>query len=202
MTHHALETLVTSYGYLAVLVGTFLEGETILVVGGLMAHQGYLKLPFVMAAAFAGSLLGDLLAFVIGKWRGRRIILSRSAWRRRSRRIERHLQHHRVLIILFFRFAWGLRNLTPFVLGASRIPFRVFVPLNVAGALIWAVSVAYGGYFFGYALKALLGRMKKYELWIVGGLFAAALLIWLGRIVYNRWRARREADAPPPEEGD
>ena len=48
--------LIQSYGYWAILAGTFLEGETILVLAGFAAHLGYLQLPWVILAAFAGSL--------------------------------------------------------------------------------------------------------------------------------------------------
>jgi len=58
-----LESIVDTYGYVAVLLGTFLEGETILVLGGFAAHRGYLALPWVIVAAFFGSLCGDQLFF-------------------------------------------------------------------------------------------------------------------------------------------
>ena len=54
-----LQDVIDKYGYAAVLIGTFLEGETILVIGGLAARLGYLKLQWVIVAAFAGSLAGD-----------------------------------------------------------------------------------------------------------------------------------------------
>lgn len=44
----SLEYLIDTYGYPAILIGTFLEGETILVLGGIVAKLGYLKLPWVM----------------------------------------------------------------------------------------------------------------------------------------------------------
>jgi membrane protein DedA with SNARE-associated domain len=50
-----------------ILVGAFLEGETLLVIAGFLAHRGYLGLPFVIAAAFAGTLAGDQLYFHIGR---------------------------------------------------------------------------------------------------------------------------------------
>ena len=49
-----LEELVRNYGYIIIAVGTFLEGETILIVAGFLAHSGYLQLPFVIIAGFAG----------------------------------------------------------------------------------------------------------------------------------------------------
>ena len=46
------------------MAATFLEGETILVLAGLAAHQGYLVLTWVILAAFLGSLCGDQLFFI------------------------------------------------------------------------------------------------------------------------------------------
>ena len=59
-----LQSIIENYGYAAILIGTFLEGETILVLAGLAAHQGYLMLTGVIVAAFLGSLCGDQLFFI------------------------------------------------------------------------------------------------------------------------------------------
>ena len=61
-----LQNIIENYGYAAILIGTFLEGETILVLAGLAAHQGSLVLTWVIIAAFAGSLCGDQLFFIWG----------------------------------------------------------------------------------------------------------------------------------------
>ena len=58
----SLEHLIDAYGYLAILAGTFLEGETILILGGVAAKLGYLDLPWVIVCGFTGSLIGDQLA--------------------------------------------------------------------------------------------------------------------------------------------
>jgi membrane protein DedA with SNARE-associated domain len=54
-----LESLIETYGYWAVLLGTVLEGETVVVIAGFLAHQGYLQLKFVIFFSFLGSLIGD-----------------------------------------------------------------------------------------------------------------------------------------------
>ncbi|MDD2409055.1 MAG: hypothetical protein PHF02_09530, partial [Tepidiphilus sp.] len=59
--------LVSQYGYLAVFVGCFLEGETILLLASYAARRGYLDPWLVWAvAAFAGTL-GDLFFFWLGR---------------------------------------------------------------------------------------------------------------------------------------
>ena len=75
----SLESLIDTYGYLAILVGTFFEGETVLVLGGFAAHRGYLDLPGVILAAFVGTLLGDQLFFVLGRWHSEKILAKRTA---------------------------------------------------------------------------------------------------------------------------
>lgn len=58
-----LATFLLSYGYIAVLLGTFLEGETILIMAGFAAQSGYLNLYWVIGVATIGSFLGDQLYF-------------------------------------------------------------------------------------------------------------------------------------------
>ena len=50
-----LESFVVTYGYLALLTGALLEGETIVIIAGIMAHSGYLQLPWVIGVAFCGN---------------------------------------------------------------------------------------------------------------------------------------------------
>ena len=49
-----LQSLIENYGYLAILIGTFLEGETIVILAGFAAQLGYLELPWVIVTAIAG----------------------------------------------------------------------------------------------------------------------------------------------------
>jgi len=51
--------------------------------------------------------------------------------------------------------------------------------LNAAGALVWATAIASGGYSFGHALEVLIGKLKSYEMYIMGGIAMVGLLIWI-----------------------
>jgi membrane protein DedA with SNARE-associated domain len=86
------------------LVGTFLAGETILVLAGIAAKLGYLELPWVIACGFAGSLIGDQFAFFLGRWRGRALLQGHPAWQRRAAHVSDILERHRIPVILGFRF--------------------------------------------------------------------------------------------------
>lgn len=182
----SLEELIAGYGYAAIAVGTFLEGETILVLGGLAAHRGYLKFPWVVASAVLGTLTGDQIFFHIGRTRGRSLMDRRPGWKAKSERVFSLMNRHQVLLILGFRFLYGLRTVTPFVLGASGIPRLRFTILNAAGALVWAVAVGVMGYFLGHALEVIIGDVKRYEMWLFAGVAAVGGIAWSCRLLLKR----------------
>ena len=149
----SLQELVSNYGYLAISVGTFLEGETILILGGLAAHRGFLQLPWVVVCAFLGAFSGNQLYFHIGRHKGEKLLAKRPAWQAKSAKVFAMAEKHQVWLILGFSFIYGVRTVTPFLLGVAGVsPIRFFL-LSIIGTLAWATVVANVGYFFGYALN-------------------------------------------------
>lgn len=174
-----LDQLIDTYGYWAILIGTFFEGETILVLGGFAAYEGYLSLPWVILAALLGSLSGDQLFFYLGRNYGSKILIKRPAWQSRVDKARRLLERFQTLLILTIRFLYGLRTIAPFVMGMSLVSRRRFLVLNTVGALLWAVFVGTGGYLFGGALEILLGDLKHHEIKILGAIATVGFFLWL-----------------------
>lgn len=174
----SLEALLATYGYPAIVVGTFLEGETILILAGFATHQGYLKLPWVIFCGFLGTLAGDQSFFYLGRARGLTFLEKRPYWLSRSRRVFDLMKRHPSLLVLGFRFLYGLRTVTPFLLGAGGLSPTRFLILNFLGALLWAVSVGCGGYLFGHVAEMLIGRLERYELYLFLGLALIGALLW------------------------
>ncbi len=183
-----LESLLTTYGYPFLVIGTFLEGEAILVMAGVIAHIGYLSLGWVIVCGFVGSVLGDQLFFILGRRRGRAILARRPGWQARTEIVLQKLERHQTPLLLGFRFMYGLRTITPFAIGLTNISYARFAVFNVIGAAIWASAVTMAGYYFGQAIEAVLGSVKKYEAEVLAGMLAAALLFWLVHFFIARRR--------------
>ncbi|MBY8036489.1 DedA family protein [Vibrio fluvialis] len=184
----SLEQLIADYGYLAIAVGTFFEGETILVLGGFAAHRSYLELPWVIACAFAGTLFGDQLYYYIGRIKGKQALAKRPHWEEKSRRVFELLDKHQILLILGFRFLYGLRTVTPFLIGASKVPPLSFLIFNVIGAAFWAITVGVLGYLFGNTLEIIIGDIKHYEMQAFALIAFGGVVAWLLR--HRRKRSR------------
>jgi membrane protein DedA with SNARE-associated domain len=175
-----LEYLIRSYGYWALLIGTFFEGETILIIGGLLAKLGLLKLSTVMAVAFIGSFSGDQMYFYIGYFKGQEVLSKHPKWGRRVDRIHKVIERYRNLIMLGFRFVYGMRIMTPFVIGLDKqVNVIRFSILNAIGAVIWSITIAAGGYFFGYALEGFVKDVKKYEIHVILVISVIGIILWI-----------------------
>lgn len=185
----SLEDLVREFGYLAVFVGTFLEGETIQILGGLAAHAGYLTLHWVIVVGCIGTLIGDQLYFFIGRRYGQRFLDNRPRWQLRVAKVHRYIERYDALAILSFRFFYGIRNVASFAMGTSKIPFVRFAMLNALGAIIWAAVLACLGYFFGQAVEVAMGDIKRFEIYVLVGVGVIGVIVYL---VHNH-RSRREA---------
>jgi len=173
-----LESLVETYGYAAVWLGAIIEGETFLLLGGYAAHGGYLELPWVILAAFTGSLMGDQLFYFLGRIKGQSMLDKRPHWQARSKKIFILLHRHQNWLILSFRFMYGLRAVTPFLIGASGVSIPRFVILNIIGAAIWAVAISSAGYLFGQTVETVLADIKGYQLIAFATLAMAGVVFW------------------------
>ena len=97
---------VQSYGYAAVAAGTFLEGESVLLVAGAAAARGHLALPVVIAIAAFASFLGDQMYFWVGRRYGTALLARYPSLQPRAARVNGLLERHHLLVILSIWMGW------------------------------------------------------------------------------------------------
>ncbi len=177
-----LRSFVERYGYYALFAGTFLEGESVLLIGGLFANLGYLDLRAVMLTAFIGSFSGDQIYFCIGRLKGRELLARHHKWEKRVDKVHRLMARYHDLIMVAFRFVYGIRILTPVVLGMNKgVKTLRFFALNAIGAMIWSVVISSAGYFFGYAIEKLIRAVKHYEITVLFMIAGIGIALWAAR---------------------
>jgi len=193
----SIETLIAQYGLAAIFVGAGLEGETSVVTGGLLAHEGLLSLGGTALAAVVGSFAADQLFFFAGRRyrdtaRVRRI-RAKPAFAKALDTLDRHP----TVFILSFRFLYGLRTISPIAIGTSHVPARTFVVLNAISAAVWGVLFTGIGYLFGHSLiEAIDAVMPRHKLLAIVAIIALVALV-MTTIRY--WRRRRSNAARQPE---
>jgi membrane protein DedA with SNARE-associated domain len=174
----SLESLILKYGYGLLFVGAFLEGETVVLIAGFLAHQGYLQLPWLMIWAFLGTMAGDQAFYFLGRHRGMPFLEKWGWFAARRQQILVLLERYQVWLVFGYRFLYGIRNITPMVIGASGFPPERFFRLNLGAAALWVFVFGMLGYSFGTVLESLLGEIRHYEKLIILFLLAVAPLFW------------------------
>jgi len=184
-----VESFIAQYGYTAIFIGAVLEGETVLLIAAVLVQQGMLDFNGVLLVSAAGAFAGDQFFFQLGRRKGARLLGHRAAWQRKLDRAGRWLNHRQSMVILLYRFIYGMRAVIPFMLGSGPCRVRTFTLLSAVSAMVWATVIGIGGYFFGELFQRLIleGRSIQKD-----ALLCVALLASL--VIGIRWQAyRREA---------
>lgn len=181
-----METFITQHGYLLLVAGSLLEGETVVVLAAFAAHRGYLDPFAVFAIAAVCGWTSDQVLFHVGRRYGMAVIGRFAFVARRVERVHGLVERHPWTAAIGVRFAYGLRVAGPLLIGSSATTAPRFAAMNAVGALLWAALGVCIGWFFGAAAQALLGRVAHMEGWLFAALAATGLVVW----GISRWRAR------------
>jgi membrane protein DedA with SNARE-associated domain/membrane-associated phospholipid phosphatase len=133
-------------------VGLVAPGETVVIVGGVIAGQGEISLIVLIGIVWTAAILGDTTSFFIGRRLGRDFILRHGPRVKideaRLEQVESYFERHGGKTILIGRFIGLVRALAPFVVGSSGLAYRRFIPYSVVGCGIWATTFCVLGYVF------------------------------------------------------
>jgi membrane-associated protein len=134
----------------------FLPGDSLLFVAGAVsalpqAQAKGLNVYWLMLVITVAAILGNTLNYAIGAWLGKKVYDGTIGWIDQGalRRTHDFYERHGGKTVMIARFVPVVRSFAPLVAGASGMDFRRFQLFNVLGAIIWVVSLVYGGYLFG-----------------------------------------------------
>lgn len=178
---------VQNWGYVAVLLGSMVEGESIILTACVLAHMGYLNIYYIMIISFLGTLIADQSLFLIGMRYGPSLFKKYPNLKTKSKRIFELLEKYDIWFILSFRFIYGIRTLSPLVIGASeKISLKRFAPLNLLAAIIWVLLSCFLGYVvLGETVEEVIENfdiIKKYFIYVLIGI---ATLITMAILFYK-----------------
>ena len=192
LTSSNLMHLLSTYGYLAVLVFVGIEsigipfpGETMLLIAAIYAGTTHhLSILFIILAATTGAILGDNIGFVVGREGGYRLLRRYGRYiRLNERRVKLGFylfRKHGGKVVFFGRFVAILRTLAAFLAGTNRMSWPRFLLFNALGGIVWATFYGLGGYFLGDNIHRLTGPVSIITI-VLATLIIIAFLLFLRR---------------------
>lgn len=182
--------IIKDWGYFAVFLGSLVEGESVILVACFMAQLGYLSLPKIMVTAFCGTLFADQALYYVGRHYGQALIQKFHRLHAPANRAFKLLHRWDLWFILSFRFIWGIRTISPVVIGSSGIPPERYTPLNLAAAIIWTLISCIGGYMLAGVLEEIgLQVIKRYF-----GYFTMGIIIFIIGFVFVKRQLNRRLE--------
>jgi membrane protein DedA with SNARE-associated domain len=193
-----LQNALNILGYPAVTLFVMIEssgipfpGETMLLLASFYsAIDNHLQIPFVIACAALGAIVGDNLGYYIGRTGGKAIIERYGRYvfikPEHLERGEKFFARYGDKTVFFGRFVAVLRAWAAFLAGVNRMHWRTFFIYNAAGGIVWATIYGLLGYYAGRFFHdnfTEVEHLARTISWTGAGIIAAGVIIAI--IVYR-----------------
>ncbi|WP_264889722.1 DedA family protein [Rhodoluna sp. KAS3] len=172
-------------------IGLIMPGDTVVLV----ASTGVLDLGdffFLLGAVLLGSLIGESVGFLIGRFFGERIRASRLGQKigeKNWQMADVFVETRGGLAVAISRFLPVLHSLVPVVSGMTRMKYRVFIRWTVAACAVWAS--AYVG--VGYLARASYEEVSK-NLKFGGLVFVVIIIAFVVLVHFGKKRLEKSAE--------
>lgn len=177
-----LPELIRTIGYIGLfsivfvetglLIGFFLPGDSLLFTAGILAGQGYMNIYLVMAVMTTAAILGDNVAYAIGKKLGPKIFTKEESLffnKKYIAKTQSYFDKYGAITIVIARFVPVMRAFAPTLAGVGKMGYPKFLFYNISGAFFWIMSVTLLGYYFGL-------KVTEAEKYIVPGIILILFL--------------------------
>lgn len=166
--------LMKEYGYIILFSWSILEGETGLVMAGLLSSTGDMNLYLAILVAGLGGFIGDQIYFYIGRYNKKYVYTKFRNQRRKFALAHLLLKKYGWPIIFAQRYMYGMRTIIPISIGLTRYSGKSFALINFISAISWASLTILPVWYFGEEILEILKVLKGYwyfALPVVGLLF-------------------------------
>jgi membrane protein DedA with SNARE-associated domain len=174
-----MEAYIAKYGYIGIFVGTFIEGETTVLLGGIFSKLGFMSINKVMLWAFLGTFIGDCTFFSLGRIFGKNLIERYEFLSNKAILANRIIKKYGNFIIFMIRFLVGIRAIVLLLLGCTNIRLGKFVLFNAMNSVLWSILVTLIGYMFGKVVYVFVTDITQYQNYIIPVILGAVVMLIL-----------------------
>ncbi|MGI6852410.1 VTT domain-containing protein [Mesorhizobium sp. 1B3] len=168
-------------------VGVLIPGSAVIVALSALTPSGVLVLWPLLAAATTGAIIGDGVAFWLGRRYQRQIlgVWPISSYPDLVKRSEAFFARHGDWSVFLARFTPGVRALIPLLAGVLGMRAARFYVVNIASALVWAPAHVIPGMLVGATIGILGAAAKPLAILVVVVVVTGWLALW---VVRHAWR--------------
>lgn len=193
---------VAQYGYMGLffllvlgIVGLPLPDETLLTFVGYKVYTGEMHGPLSLAVAFAGSVCGITLSYILGRTLGHWLIVHYGSWvhitPQRLQRVHAWFERYGKWTLTFGYYLPGIRHVTAYTAGMTEMRYRTFAAYAYGGAFVWATTFISLGYVLGRGYGVVQEWLPA-GTGIGLGLLVLAVVLYIVLLRLRRQRRKQE----------
>ncbi len=152
--------------------------ETLMVIAGILMSKGTLNVLPTCVAAFLGSVCGISMSYLLGRTLGYYLLHRYGRWvgftEARTQQAHNWFEHYGKWALVIGYFIPGVRHITGFTAGTTKLDIHQFALFAYGGAAIWVTTFLSIGYFFGDYCLAL---WEKLDLSVDMVIIAVSMLV-------------------------
>jgi membrane protein DedA with SNARE-associated domain len=171
----------------SIMLGFVFPGETAAILGGVVASKGGVSVAGITVTVVACAIVGDSVGYWVGdKWGP--WLLQLRPLRKRQRGLEAalvQLRRRGALAVFLGRFTAFLRAVIPGLAGLSKMRYRIFLPANAVGGMVWGTLYVLLGYFVGQRVEKATGYASD----VLLGLIVVVIVVM---VIRHRRKAKEE----------
>lgn len=179
--------IIAHFSYGVLFVWSIFEGEIGLTIAGFLAKHSHLYLPYVIAIAITGAVIGDTVLYLTGKLSRRKAEQWLKRYEKRLKQIESWFKRYGGWVIVFERFIYGTHIPALLLIGMSGFGFWRFLLLDLVGVVAWALTFTWLGYVFGQTVIDILAVVQRH----------LSIVMIVGLFFFFIYQLYRSANEPP-----
>lgn len=188
--------IVKEYGYVSMFIfnwlllfGMPIPNEVAAAFSGVLTEVSYFQPVYAFISAYLGLITSNTFAYFIGRFFGHKLLdrLSRTKLKKPIEGFSGFLEKRGEIAISFSFFLPGIRWAMPYVVGANKYPFLLYMLFAYTAGFAWMLVYFNLGRTFPYAYNSILDHLQGFLIL----LSLAVLVLLLGGYFYKQWKAQK-----------
>lgn len=183
------------YGYIILFIWSMLEGESGLIMAGLLSHTGDMNIFMAIFVAGLGGFAGDQIYFYIGRFNKKYVYRKLKGQRRKLALAHLLLKKYGWPIIFAQRYMYGLRTVIPISIGLTRYDAKTFALINLLSAWCWGALTIVPAWYFGQEILIVIQWAKQHWYFAIplAGTVGGSIYYYFHKVTDKTFKERHNA---------
>jgi len=176
-----LNEAILIWGYPLMFLMMIIEGPVATLIAAFFSSLGYFNFAVVFVLSVLGDIVGDIVIYFLGYWKGEKFFLGASKFlgvkKKSAEKLKKKFKKNGSSLIFLAKATVGMSYTVFTLAGAFRFNFRKFLKFSLLGGIVWSSFLVATGYFFGFMAREI-STYIEYAGYVIFSLLVITFLVF------------------------